>query len=1025
MSRASSQLTPKVVLAGAGTGKTSSLIDEVFRVAKEFENSQGQKPRLVVCTFTRKAAHELKERLTLEATKKGERDFLEYIHSPRLFISTLHGLFLLLLRNYGWKTEINPDFHIISEKEEQNLLSALSSDLLFNDYLSLLEKIPFYHLSDVLKTYIPERFKFPDMTLYNEEVFKSFMEEYHLFQKDPSLSSSPKDLFKEKKSFEGDRFIPFFKEFEPMAQKLFPLWLAKKKREALFTPNDLELFLFDLINKDKRVLHFISKSWDYWFIDEYQDTSWIQEQIIKKITQFKNVFCVGDPGQSIYLFRHADPKVFARRLKEYGKEPIKLEVNHRSQTPLIWFFNDFFSSKPAFLTFKPPKPSSLEDSPVSSESPCVYFISYSSEDPAELTFKKILKHIQRLVSKGKSFKDIALLSARNEDLTALALFLTQRNIPLLTSTAEGFSKKRILLDCLFLYKFLINPWDTENLAALCRTPYFRISDERLSHIINSFSQKEKALQTKEQQTSFKNGNKNLKRPFYTKEYSLWEHCLKDFPREETVKTLKNLMKLKETLGLLPTFEKAIFQNIFNEANNLSDFTGINEGSIWKLLKHLYQRRYSQHHPLDFYYSFLSESLNNEEAMEAPPFTSSDTVKLLTIHGSKGLEFENVIVFNLSKSRSFFGSEAVYDSERNKMAFSVPDGERNQKKIKCHGHRKINKKQNEKRIEETDRLLYVAMTRAKNSLTLLVPEGKPVKNPWFERFTFFESFREKKEDGSWEIKEGLYKRENYSFLVERVVEKEKASSQFSPSSLPSKSSKVETALTSSYRVSSKPLETPQKKIQEQKSLSSSFKSSRDFIRFSYASEDTKDQPNIKITTEGTLALMTPHSSKVANTFIKAQLGSKLHDCLQLLGKESQKTVQKKLKNSLLFPEEKENLKEALDYVMNLQSPSLSFFLKKGFSEWAFKLQQGKVILQGQIDLWGWREKQIHLFDYKSSLSNRDSTKKQLAFYAYVLDQLYKPESVKCFGVYPFQKKTEEYIYSLKEKKEITLWLKSFE
>lgn len=997
MSRAPSQLTSQVVLAGAGAGKTTSLIEEVFRVAKSFENCHDKKPRLVVCTFTRKAAQELKERLTLKAIETGERDFLEYIHSSKLFISTLHGLFLLLLRNYGWKNEINQDFHIISEEEEQNTVNTLSSDLLFNKYLSLLEKIPFHHLSDILKAYIPKRFRFPNMTFYNEEDFKNFMKEYNSFQKDSSLSILPKDFFKEKKNFEGERFISFFKEFELMAQKLFPLWLAKKKREARFTPNDLELFLFDLINRDKQVLHFISKSWDYWFIDEYQDTSQIQEEIIKKITQFKNVFSVGDPGQSIYLFRNADPEVFSRRVKEHGKKPIKLKVNYRSQTPLIYFFNDFFSSKPVFLNLKPKETSS----PALSENPCVYFISYSSEDSSKLVFEKILKHIQRLVSKGKSFKDIALLSARNEDLTALALFLTKRNIPLQTSTANSFSKKRVLLDCLFLYKFLINPWDTENLAALLRTPYFRIFDESLSHIINNFSQKEKEIS------------------------SLWDHCLRNFPQEEPIKSLKNLLESRETLGLLPAFEKALFQHILSHASNVSDLTGANEGNIWKLLKHLYQRRNSQYHPLDFYYSFLSENLSEEESKEAPACTSSNALKLLTIHGSKGLEFENTIIFNLSKSWSFFGSEAVYDSEKNKMAFSVPDGERNQKKIKCHGHRKINKKENERRIEETDRLLYVAMTRAKNSLALLVPEDKPVKNPWFERFTFFEQFREIKEDGSWKIKEGLYKKENYSFLVEKIVEKEKVSSQLFSSSFPSKSPEFEAALASPYPVSSKPLETPQEKIQEQKSLSGGLKSSRDFIQFSCASEETKDQPITKATEEGTLTLMTPHPSKVANTFIKAQLGSKLHYHLQLLGKESHKTVQEKLKNSLLPLEEKENLKEALDYVMNLQSPSLSFFLKTGFTEWPFKLQQGKVILQGQIDLWGWREKQIHLFDYKSSLNNRDSTKKQLAFYAHVLDQIYKPESVRCFGIYPFQKQTEEYTYSLKEKKEITLWLKTFE
>ena len=134
-------------------------------------------------------------------------------------------------------------------------------------------------------------------------ILRTFVKEYNLFQKDPSLSSFSGDLFKDKKSFEGNRFIPFFKEFELMAQKIFPLWLAKKKREVGLTLHDLELFLFDLINQDKQALRFISKHWDYWFIDEYQDTSRIQEQIIRKITRFKNVFCVGDPGAEHLSFQ--------------------------------------------------------------------------------------------------------------------------------------------------------------------------------------------------------------------------------------------------------------------------------------------------------------------------------------------------------------------------------------------------------------------------------------------------------------------------------------------------------------------------------------------------------------------------------------------------------------------------------------------------------------------------------------------------------------------------------------------------
>ena len=91
MPSASFKLKPQVVQAGAGTGKTTCLIKEVLHTVKSFETKCKKNPHLIICTFTRKAAYELKERLIQKAS--GNKDLLSYISSPKLFISTLHGLF--------------------------------------------------------------------------------------------------------------------------------------------------------------------------------------------------------------------------------------------------------------------------------------------------------------------------------------------------------------------------------------------------------------------------------------------------------------------------------------------------------------------------------------------------------------------------------------------------------------------------------------------------------------------------------------------------------------------------------------------------------------------------------------------------------------------------------------------------------------------------------------------------------------------------------------------------------------------
>ena len=997
--RASSELNPEIVQAGAGTGKTAWLVDKVFRISADFEKTYGRKPRLAVCTFTRKAAHELKERLASKAIEKKEQAFLEYIYSPKMFISTLHGLFYSFLKSYGWKTEINPDFHIISDSKEMQIINTLASSFLFNKYLPLLKQVPFYHLTDILKFYVRERLKHGNIAFYNAEDFKGFLKEFQFFQENPSSSSLPKTFFKDRKVAETHHFLPVFQEFQKMAEEFFPLFLERKKREGKLTTDDLELFLLDFINKNNSALRVISQDKDHWLIDEYQDTSRIQEQIIKKITQFKNVSCVGDPGQSIYLFRNADPEVFSRCIQIYGKEPERLTFNYRSETALIYFFNDFFSSKPGlFLKFKPPAASSKESNSLL-KSPCAYFLPYSQRDSSEDVFKKVLSHIHRLTSMGNHYEEIAVLSTKNEDLTALSLFLEKRHIPVLLHTAEGFARKRILLDCFFLYKFLINPHDTENLTALFRTPYFKIPDEKLSLITNSFFQREKPDSSRKQETKFgelkdSHFKNQTNAPSQDKVNSLWEYCLKNLQQEKIFKTLKNCLKLKEEIGFLPAFEKITLQKILSAGNPPPNLTNASEANFWKLLNHLYKRRSSQHHPLDFYYSFMERDLNNEEASEAPASTASSSIQLLTIHGSKGLEFKNVIIFNLSKAIAFSKKEAVYDLKRNKMAFSAPYGGRNQPKIKCYGHKKINTELNEKELEETDRQLYVAMTRAKHSLCLLVPEGKVLKNSWFERFTFFEHFLNKIGDGSWKIKEGLYKKENYSFLVTGSTKEENIFSSVLPS------------------FSKNSVRKPQLESQKAENL---FKSSKDFIQFSETEKKTENNKK-KVASSF-------HPIKSLHSFIKAQQGTQLHYYLHLLNKQSDKKVFEKIENSFLSLKEQLELKKALTYVMNLKQPCFSFFLKKGFSEWPFKLKKGAFVLQGQIDLWGWENKQAYLFDYKSSVNSQPLIKKQLAFYAYVLDQLYRPEIIKCFGVYPFQRKIEEYSFSQKEKKEVVIWLNS--
>ena len=101
------------------------------------------------------------------------------------------------------------------------------------------------------------------------------------------------------------------------------------------------------ILENPRLRKIISESYDYVFVDEYQDTNYIQEKIINLICRDNNLFMVGDPKQAIYQFRFARPEIFLNRQKEYGDgakgKNQKLNENFRSDKRILDFVNLVFN----------------------------------------------------------------------------------------------------------------------------------------------------------------------------------------------------------------------------------------------------------------------------------------------------------------------------------------------------------------------------------------------------------------------------------------------------------------------------------------------------------------------------------------------------------------------------------------------------------------------------------------------------------------------------------------------------------
>lgn len=111
-------LVETIVRAGAGAGKTRALVQRVSALFDHYQASEQRNPRLVVCTFTRKATQELRERLVREALRTERSGFLDFVqNSSQLHISTIHGVLTLFLRQASHHVGLNPSFEIVSTEK--------------------------------------------------------------------------------------------------------------------------------------------------------------------------------------------------------------------------------------------------------------------------------------------------------------------------------------------------------------------------------------------------------------------------------------------------------------------------------------------------------------------------------------------------------------------------------------------------------------------------------------------------------------------------------------------------------------------------------------------------------------------------------------------------------------------------------------------------------------------------------------------------------------------------------------------
>ena len=716
-----------LVEAGAGAGKTTYLIDRIFKSYQDFRAQEKKLPRMIVCTFTRKATSELKQRLVQKATGLNDLDFLNYLQdSENFFVGTIHGICSHFLKNHSHHLGLSSQFALMSEAKAQKVSQKILRQILFQneEFLSLLEYLRFSEILSFIKRYRKLQLG------HSKPSFISFSE-----VKD--LVSCIKPARGEDLSFvlsNEERLIQISQIFQNLAQSFESVFLDFKKSEALLETDDLELFTLKILENFPYVQKQFSARLDFLFVDEYQDTSLIQEKILDKIAS-RNFIAVGDPQQSIYSFRGADKSVFEKKRSE--TQVSFLNTAYRQRPELLDFFNEAL-----LKDFKPMQAKSSKRDP---QALVAYFLEcQSKEDRFEAAYFQVLK----LLKKGEQFEDIFILALDNASIKDFALFLRSKNLPVCLNQSGAFAKQRPVLDLCFFLKFLINPFDDINFVSLLRTPYFNFSDLEIFKLTDEFK-KSKSL----------------------KVHSLWDFFKTQ--KSELLEDLNYYINSKEEKTLSQILEEFLIQKSVLERNIFFDGSGLQEASVWKFLHQVKTREKDPNFSfLNFVYEILYQesSLENLDASSDPlPALAANSINLMTVHTAKGLTLKNVIFLGLEKSLSRGASskelQLDWHPEVRKLCLCIkvdPENSKTTSKL----YKAIRDKRTQARYEELKRVFYVAVTRAVNSVSFVFFKDfeKSLKDSQkaFETSSFAAWFLPYVFGPDFKAQEGVYKKETYSY-----------------------------------------------------------------------------------------------------------------------------------------------------------------------------------------------------------------------------------------------------------------------
>ncbi|MFA5990781.1 MAG: ATP-dependent DNA helicase [Candidatus Doudnabacteria bacterium] len=662
---------PLLIVAGAGTGKTTVITK---RIAHLIEAGLAKPDEILALTFTEKAAGEMQERA----------DLLLPLGYHDMWISTFHSFCERILQQHGLDIGLPGDFKLLDETKAWVLVhnNLEKFDL---DYYKPLGN-PKKFISALLKHFSrckDEVISPEDYLNYAEELKLSSDNTEGVFEISEIKKSGKKQKTKLRQSD-----IPTLDSSEIL--RTAEIAGAYHTYQKLLLDNnyldfgDLINYCLDLFKKRPRILKIYQEKFKFLMVDEFQDTNLAQYELIKLLAGDKcNLTVVGDDDQSIYKFRGASVSNILKFQYDYkSAKQITLVENYRSSQKILDLAYDFIQfNNPDRLEVKLKINKKLNSHAVDKTTIEVIEGKDLSEE-LNLIAKKILEIKQ--AETESTWNNFAILLRSNSAADELLPILAQYSIPHTFVANTGLYKKPLIADLIAYFSTLDNFHDSFTLYRVLGFKEFKLPAQDLAKLL--------ALSAK-------------------KTLSLFEmlEMAKTFPEigsgsQVIIQKILDTIKAHAVLAQEKSANEVFVQIIQDlKIEQILEAETLENAENRELLEQFYKKveTFVGENPdksLHFFLHLLNMEIEagDEGQIKFDPNLGPESLKVLTVHSAKGLEFEYVFLPNMVDQR--FPTRARGDQIEIPKALIkdiLPEGD-------FH-------------LQEERRLFYVGLTRAKSQL----------------------------------------------------------------------------------------------------------------------------------------------------------------------------------------------------------------------------------------------------------------------------------------------------------------------